>query len=117
MSQKSYPFPELRQLSRFFGPKNLDATKEVDQLRLSVQIILVDSTAAIENVPLPIAGSSQGKIVIIEKISADAHNVNAIPNPRSSDKVNGGASKLVGAAQYSQKIFVTDGISNWYCAA
>lgn len=112
MSQKSYPFPELRQLSRFLGPKNEDAIKEMDQLRLARNTITADSTAAPYDAPLPLAKYSQGKWVAIVKVSADANLVRAVT--QGTDKVNGAAAKNIGTAQYSHMIFGNDGILNWY---
>lgn len=123
MSQKTYPFPELRETSRFFTEKdsrNHALVKEMDQLRLRDQLVLVDSTAGVENVKLPIAARSQGVTFTIIKISADANNVNAVR--QSTDKVNkpgtwNATSVLVGAAQGSHMQFKTDGISQWYQSA
>lgn len=123
MSQKSYPFPELRELSRFLLEKhslNRNPVKEVDQLRLRDRLVLVDSTAGVENVKLPLAAQSQGVTVTIIKVSADANNVNAVR--QGSDKVNkagawNATSVLVGSAQGSHMAFKTDGISQWYQSA
>lgn len=120
MSQKHYPSPELRETSRLLlkaAPHNNEPVKELDQLRLSRDLVLVDSTAGAENVKLPLASESQGDWVAIVKISADGNNVNAVT--KGSDKVNkigtwNATSVLVGAAQGSHAIFGNDGVSKWY---
>ena len=120
MSQKSYPFPELRETSRFFlksDLRNREPVKELDQLRLSKTLILVDCTGGVENVKLPLAANSQGEWFAIVKISADGNNVNAVR--QGADKVNkvgtwNATSVLVGAGQGAHMIFGNDGRSQWY---
>lgn len=115
MSQKSAPFPELRETSRFVLERSghdREPVKELDQLRLARHTELIDSTAGVVNVKLPLAASSQGVWFAIVKISADGNNVNAVR--KGADLVNGGTSKLVGAAQYAHMIFGNDGVSNWF---
>lgn len=73
----------------------------------------IDTTAGPANIPVPIAKFNQNVEITFLKISADA-NVPTLVPLSATDKINGGASLPMNAAQFSKVKLKSDGVSNWY---
>jgi len=115
VSTASINFPSLRVTTKVTssdGSVTLDALKSLLQVYNGHPLQTVSTVNGAASFPVPLAGFNQNVEITFVKISADGNVPTLIAS--GTDKINGAASLLMAAAQYSKVKLKSDGRSNWY---
>lgn len=80
-------------------------------LTASDSTVLVDATAGVVTITLPMASTVRNAIVV-QKIDASANAVNVVP--QGSNTLNGGAGPVALPTQYASESFASNGVSAWF---
>lgn len=80
-------------------------------LTASDSTVLVDATAGVVTITLPLA-STVNNAIVVQKIDATANAVNVVP--QGSNTLNGGAGPVALPAQYDSESFASNGVSAWF---
>lgn len=73
-------------------------------------LILCDATSAAFSVTLPAAADNKGKLLAIKKTDA---SVNAVTIDGNASETIDGATTVSLGSQYSSRLLMSDGLSNW----